>query len=107
MGPTLVAVEFNQALLTELAGFDCGAEPWAQAASAWISNPLEFDGALKSIRDHGSTVWLFYLEDALVGFGSLGPWRYRTNDGKLETIGYIPQIAVGVSFQGEPTGAPH
>lgn len=106
MGQSLVAVEFREQLLCYVARFHCGDEPWSKAAATWLSNPLELHGALKSIRDHGSSVWLFYSADVLVGFGSLGPWRYKAADGNVETIGYIPQIAVDTSFQGQPAEAP-
>lgn len=62
---------------------------------------MEFPGALQSMRDYGTDVWLFYLGEHIVGFGSLGPTQWN---GK--TIGFIPQLGLCVDFHGQPAEAP-
>jgi GNAT superfamily N-acetyltransferase len=108
MASRLEVVPFDASRIEAVANFNCGSEPWSVAATIWIAAPLEFNGALKSIRDHGTKVWLFYLGPLLVGFGSLGrttsPWPAPTSDAK-EVIGYIPQVAIDCDFHGQPPGS--
>jgi len=106
--PKLEAVPFDATRLEAVEFFECGDDPWSLAAAQWISAPLEFNGALKSIRDHGTKVRLFYLGPMVVGFGTLGattaPWP-APDDSHKEIIGYIPQFAVHSDMQGQPEGA--
>jgi hypothetical protein len=101
MSHELTVVDFDASRLAAVAGFHCGSEPWALAAASWIAAPLEFPGALLSMRDRGTTVWLFYLGESLVGFASLGTTKWNQQE-----IAYIPQLAIGVNYQGEPADAP-
>lgn len=94
-------------------GFECGDTLWAQHAAKWIKSAPPFEGALKSIRDRGNVVWLYFAlanaidEKHLVGFSSLGVirWPIPPPDGPKRDVGFIPMLAVASAFQGKPNGA--
>lgn len=102
---------FSQSLLSAVQGFECGADLSAAFAAQWIKSPLPFPGALKSMEEHGNSVWLYFLdvvaieERHLVGFGSLGVTRWAIDppDGPRRDVGFIPMLAVASQFQGKPT----
>ena len=91
-------IEFAREHLKLVESFDCGDEYY----SAWIRDP--FQGALFSISKHGNSVWLYVVEECVVGYGSLGlnKWRFPPPDGPKQTVGYIPMLAVASAFQGMP-----
>jgi hypothetical protein len=92
-------------LLPAVEFFDCGDGIWAQAAASWIRAPLEFPGALKSIRDYGTGVWLYYLGPFVMGFGAIGTNYWTRPGGERKEIGFIPQVGLCVDFHGQPRNA--
>lgn len=102
---------FSQALLPKVQNFECGTDLPALLASQWIKSPLPFPGALKSMQVYGNSLWLYFLnvamleEQYLVGFGSLGVTRWAIDppDGPKRDVGFLPMVAVASSFQGKPT----
>lgn len=102
---------FSQDRLPQVQGFECGTEDPAVWATEWIKSPLPFPGALKSMQDHGTSVWLYLLsvpaleeQPYLVGFGSLGTTRWVIDppDGPKREAGFIPMLAVASAFQRKP-----
>ncbi len=59
------------------------------------------------MHDHGTKVWLYFVEwdgeEFLVGFSSLGPtkWRFPPPDGPQRRVGFVPMLAVATAFQGK------
>jgi hypothetical protein len=88
------------------ADFSCGDEPWSLAAAEWIQG----DGVEKSVKQHGTQVWLFRRDsdDQLIGFGSLGRTRRRwpPPTGPYINLLIIPQLAVDIRFHGQPADDP-
>jgi ribosomal protein S18 acetylase RimI-like enzyme len=109
MPNTLETVEFSDQLLHLVQGFNCGDDPWAVAASEWISGPCSATySALQSIADRGNSVWLYYDGPNLIGFGSLGEseWPDMPPSGNREYFSYIPQLAIASNFQSCPKNCP-
>ena len=101
MSYQLYADPFTDADQAEMAGLDCGDEPWARAATEWITGP----DALDSIAKYGTKVWVFRDEaDAVIGFGSLGPcrWRWPLPDGSYTRLLIIPQVGIDSRYRGQP-----
>ncbi len=100
----LTRIAFTRDELRRVEFFECGDDRWCKAASAWISNAPPFSGALVSIEKFGNAVWLYLLNELVVGFGSLGTtrWNWPLPDGPVTTIGYIPMMAVHKDFHGQP-----
>jgi ribosomal protein S18 acetylase RimI-like enzyme len=99
----LYAVPFTEAGQARLvlAGFSCGDEPWARAATEWILGPDVSD----SITRRGTAVWLFELADRqVVGFASLGKtrWKWPLPDGTYTNLAYIPMVGLAQPFRGQP-----
>lgn len=101
----LFADEFTAADQPFLAGLRCGAEPWAQAATEWITSSEVLD----SISKYRTKVWVYRNSDAdesVVGFGSLaasGDTTWPPPDGKKRSrLLYIPQLGLDQKFHGYP-----
>lgn len=100
----LFADEFTAADQPFLAGLRCGDEPWAQAATEWITSSEVLD----SIEKHGTKVWLYRnaeADDAIVGFSSLaatGWQKWPPPDGKRSRLLYVPQLGLDQKFRGHP-----
>jgi ribosomal protein S18 acetylase RimI-like enzyme len=107
----LRVVEFSAQHLSKVQAFECGSADWCLFAERWIKNAPPFPGALQSIQERGTTVWLYFIdavgEEFLVGFSSLGVtrWRIPPPDGPTREVGFIPMLGVALSFQGKPNGA--
>jgi len=103
MPRTLIAEEFNGGKLGKVAGFDCGHESWSQYAANWIQAPAGKPGAIQSIADRGTQVFLYFDEDSdqLVGFGSLGETKWPNFP---DRVTLIPQLAIQLAFHGQPQG---
>jgi ribosomal protein S18 acetylase RimI-like enzyme len=96
----LYAVEFTAADQVRLAGFSCGEEAWARHVAEWIQGSDVFDS-----MNRGTKVWLFETAAGeLVGFGSLGParWRWPPPDGSPTVVLLIPMLGLDQRFQGQP-----
>jgi ribosomal protein S18 acetylase RimI-like enzyme len=96
----LYALAFTEADHARLAGFACGDEAWSRSAAEWIRGSDVLDSMKK-----GTKVWLF--ENAggeIVGFGSVGParWRWPLPDGAYSQLVMIPMLGVAARFQGQP-----
>ena len=102
----LFANEITAADQPFLAGLRCGDEPWAQAATEWITSSEVLD----SIEKHGTKVWLYRnaeADDAIVGFSSLaatGWQKWPPLDGKRSRMLYVPQLGLDQKFRGYPPG---
>ncbi len=82
--------------------FECGGESYSVKMSEWIQGG---DGLCAKSIEMGTEVWLFFSEsDALVGFGSIGParWRYPHDTSGYVNLRIIPALAVQSSFHGKP-----
>jgi len=95
--------------LPELQDFDCGAEAYQVEISEWIKNsgPNCVLDDLKKWSD--LRVWVYTLDDTIVGFGSLGlsKWDLREiGAGKTKIpVKLIPDVGIRREFQGKPTEA--
>lgn len=101
MSLELFADPFTDADQSEMAGLHCGDEPWARAATAWITG----SDVLDSIRNYGTRAWIYRdSNDAIVGFGSLGPSqrRWPPPDGGYTRMLMIPQLGIDAKFRGKP-----
>jgi ribosomal protein S18 acetylase RimI-like enzyme len=102
----LSPVRFTVQDASSVAGFNCGADPWAVAITRWITGA----GAIDSMQ-RGTEVWLYYDDaDALVGIGAVGkcrrpypPSANPTRD-QFQEMSVIPAIAVSVDFQRQGYG---
>ena len=97
----LFADPFTDADQSAMTGLHCGDEPWARAATAWITG----SDVLDSIRNHHTRVWVFRSEsNSIVGFASLGPtrWRWPPPDGSYTRLLMVPQLGVCERFRGQP-----
>jgi ribosomal protein S18 acetylase RimI-like enzyme len=57
--------------------------------------------------NRGTRVWIYRHPDGrVVGFGSVGTtvWRIPHPNGESRTISFIPMLAIGKDFQGQPPG---
>lgn len=104
----IAPIEFTRTHLPIVQGFECGEEVWSRLAADWIKSAPPFPGALKSIIERGNTVWLYMLEDCVVGFASLGTtmWEIPPPPDVKQEILYIPMMAVASAFQGKPDTRP-
>lgn len=96
----LYAVEFTAADQARLAGFSCGDDTWARHVAEWIRGSDVLDS-----MSRGTKVWLFETaEGEIVGFGSLGPtrWRWPPPDGSRTVVLLIPMLGLDIRFQGQP-----
>lgn len=100
----LQRIDFGTPELQRVQSFACGSEVWSKFAEDWIKNAPPFPSALTSIQERQTLVWLYLLNDALVGFASLGPttWNRVPPDGRRRELWYIPQMAVCSDFHGQP-----
>jgi ribosomal protein S18 acetylase RimI-like enzyme len=101
----LEVLPFSAAHIALVQDFDCGDDSWSRAAAEWIKAPVTERGALQSIKQHKTSVLLYFVVDTddLVGFGSFGKTNWRLSaEAEKETLGYIPQLAVARRFQGLP-----
>jgi GNAT superfamily N-acetyltransferase len=101
MSYQLFADPFTEADQPAMAGLHFGDEPWARAATAWITG----SDVLDSIQKHRTRVWVFRDEsEAIVGFASLGPtqWRWPPPDGSYTRLLIVPQIGIDARFRGQP-----
>ena len=104
MPHTLIPHPFTTAKHHEVESFECGGEPWEEAAANWIKGV----GVSQSMA-RGTKVWLYTKSDAtLVGFGSVGESRWRWPDLNSDFVNFsiIPQLAVHSHFQGQPVDVP-
>ncbi|MBX9790092.1 MAG: GNAT family N-acetyltransferase [Pirellulales bacterium] len=107
MPPLLFAQTFAEHLLAEVAHLDFGDDVFGRTAGNWIAGgPHAMESALQSMRDKGTTTWLYRLGDAsILGFGSLGPANWRIDNRRQEIV-IIPHLGIQVQFQGGPAGVP-
>jgi hypothetical protein len=101
MSYQLYADLFTEADQPEMAGLHCGDEPFARAATAWITGPDVRD----SIANRETKVWVFRDDaDTVIGFGSLGPcrWRWPPPDGGYTRLLIIPQLGIDARYRGQP-----
>jgi GNAT superfamily N-acetyltransferase len=99
--PRLVAVEFT-ATSAPLSGFSCGIEEWHLELNEWICTQKVLD----SITQRGTKVWVYYLNNDIVGYGSLGVTeRPPPPPGKNRRFSIIPYLAVQTTYHGQPYGA--
>lgn len=97
----LFADPFTQADQSEMAGLHCGDEPSARAATAWTTG----SDVLDSMANRETRVWVFRnQDDEIVGFGSLGPtrWKWPPPDGDYTRLLMIPQLGIDARFHGQP-----
>jgi len=104
----LTAEQFSEERLPDVEEFCCGNEVWSTASEEWIKAPADSErGAIWSIKRHHNQVWLYFSpSQQLVGFGAVGParWRWPLSGGLYKPWSYIPQIAVAFRFRGPPAG---
>lgn len=96
----LYAVEFTEADQDRLVGFSCGETVWSRHVAEWIRGSDVLDSMQK-----GTKVWLFETSDGtIVGFGSVGPtrWRWPPPDGEGTSLLLIPMLGVDSRFQAQP-----
>ena len=101
----LEAQEFSAELLPLVQGFDCGDEPWSRPVSAWIQN----GDALADMANpkYGTRVWLYWLRNRLVGYGSIGLTRRTIPPpaGPYVNVSIIPFFGVQRSYHRKPRWA--
>lgn len=84
--------------------FDCGAEDYQVEISEWIKNSGP-NCVLDDLKNNPKLrVWIYTLEDVVVGFGSLAlvEWDLREREGgggKVPVI-LIPNVGIRREFQG-------
>lgn len=91
---------FTEADQEHLVGFSCGDSVVSKACTEWISGSDVLDS-----MQRGSGVWLYRNPvDEIVGFGSLGPvrWRWPLPDGDHTNLVIIPMLGIAERFQGQP-----
>ena len=96
----LTADLFTEADQGDLVGFSCGDSDVGRASTQWILGSDVLDSMLR-----GTTVWLYHNQvEEVVGFGSLGPirWRWPLPDGGYQNLLIIPMLGIDERFQGEP-----
>jgi len=101
MPDQLRAVAFAPELLSEVAEFDCGDEPYQKELATWLQKEAV------SALGRGTKVWLYINEaNEIVGYGSLGQtrWKYPEADSPKSALVIIPAVAVRRSFWGKPDG---
>jgi ribosomal protein S18 acetylase RimI-like enzyme len=97
----LYADAFTQADVADLASFNCGEGPWAEAATEWIHG----SDVWESMQQRQTRVWLFRNDkDVVVGFGSLGLTRRKwpPPDGTHVNMQIIPMLGLDYHFHGKP-----
>jgi len=101
----LVRVEFVPAQHGELLnGFHCGNEEWAVEVATWIqASETEDESAARQLeRGHVDQVWLYFNDEKLIGFTSIGRQNWIVNEnGDSTPIIYIPYLGVSSAFQGK------
>ncbi len=105
MLPQLISKKFDQSFRQDVQAFTCSTavdRPWEKYLDDWIKGP-EPD---EDIQKFGNEVWLYYLGEKLVGYGSIGKnslsWPYPS--GKKKEVVIIPTFAVSSEFRGKPPG---
>jgi hypothetical protein len=96
----LSAELFTEADQQELVGFSCGDSVVGKACTEWIRGSDVLDS-----MQRGSGVWLYRNPAGdVVGFGSLGPirWRWPLPDGDYAKLVIIPMLGIDERFQGQP-----
>jgi ribosomal protein S18 acetylase RimI-like enzyme len=90
----------------EIQAFDYGSERWEIEVSTWLKSPDGKNSVIQDIRDFNTKVWLYWMDDKLVGFASWGEreWSYPPPKGKKQKISYIPYMGIDRNFRGEPKG---
>jgi len=94
----LVAKAFQEAMLPALVVLNCGDTPWGRWATDWILCRSDYCARTSIAR--GTQVVVFYLDDQLAGFGSLGPTPRNVH--KVRPLGMIPQLGLDIRFQHYP-----
>jgi hypothetical protein len=99
---------FTAAKLDEAQQFECGDRPCQKEVSDWLKRPLGEDGALTSIsnRKKPGRVWLYRLDETLVGYGALAKsnWRWQGEEDPGIPVTMVIWYAVHKDFQGQPPG---
>jgi ribosomal protein S18 acetylase RimI-like enzyme len=100
----LQRIDFSERELPRVQSFACGDDIWCTVAERWIKSPPSYRGAIFSIKQYQTSVWLYLLNNALVGFASLGysEWENVPPDGQHRKLLFIPQLAVCSDFHGQP-----
>ena len=91
MTDPLVAIEFDESLLSHVQDFSCGEESYERELADWIR--LE---SIRAIR-RGCKVWLYANQSReVVGFSSLAitRWRYPLSSDKRVSLAIIPAVAI-------------
>lgn len=89
-------IEFSRETYFLIERFECGEDDFAKRAEDWLKGTPPDECAFKSIEERNTKVWIYIVEDCVVGFGSLGPNKADNQD-----ISFIPMLAVGSNFQGK------
>ena len=103
----LCSVPFDAELhLPKLQDFDCGAEDYQLEISEWIRNSGQ-DCVLDDLENWPNLrVWIYTLDDDIVGFGSLGStdWDLREVGAGKKRVSVIllPNVGIRREFQGKP-----
>lgn len=97
---TIEKIEFSRATYHLIENFRCGDDPSARLAEDWLKGVPPDNCAFHSIEKYGTRVWIYQLQDCVVGFGSLGP-----NKADGESIAFVPMLAVASAFQGAKAGS--
>jgi GNAT superfamily N-acetyltransferase len=102
---------FTAADLPDVQDFDCGDKPYEKEVSDWLKGPEEPDKdcAVNSIKHPAkpSRVWLYKLDEKIVGFGALAKseWRWPgKNKDPYIPLSVIIWVAVQKEFWGKPEG---
>ncbi len=96
----LSAEFFTEADRGDLIGFSCGESVAGKACTEWIQGSDVVDSMKR-----GTVVWIYRNEaDEVVGFGSLGParWRWPPPNGNFTNLAIIPMLGIDERFQGQP-----
>jgi ribosomal protein S18 acetylase RimI-like enzyme len=112
MSQALTKHIFSESNWIEVQSFDCGDSHFEKEVADWLkaSGDPGVDSALNSIRhpDKPSRVWLYRIDQDLVGFGALArsEWRWpgKNNDPKLPLSVIIFWVGIQKQFQGQPPG---
>jgi RimJ/RimL family protein N-acetyltransferase len=128
----LTKTSFSEAdlALPQVQAFFCGEERWEREITEWLRSPAGENSALQDMKNHGTEIWLHWIEESepaegssggtdrveagtekrkrLVGVSSLGQtqWRWPPPKGPKRLLNIIPCVGLQKAFQGEPKDAP-
>ena len=106
MSSALRKIPFTEELLSAVADFECGSEPYEAEVADWIKNKGP-GCVLDAMKKYGTHVWLYINEENdVVGFGSLGKTRWNWPDptNPRVSVNLMPMVGIRSKYHGKPEG---